>query len=574
MTVQCAKFQNLRADFRLISVRTSLLMVLLLAIMTSKASAQSAPGMSFIALSAHAAPQLQAVLTGQTPGSIGAYLSLPDPSGGIAIYQPTGATTASQNAFFSNGLTNNGRTCFTCHQPQNDWEISPPQILAQYRRTQGKSALFQPIDAAVCPDAPGVMASFSDPAFVQARSQLFNRGNFRISLNAPNALGPQDQTHITFDGTAAPEWVLAVEYDPTGCELDPVYGLPNNLLSVYRRPLPSANVAFLAQYDQTGNPKKFDIMWDGRERNLRTQFIDATLFHGQIDTPPDDESVTEGVRFQAGMFVGQVYGNAARDLTGGDGSGALGGPVNLYDLRQSSATPCSSSSTLSGELVCPPINQKVTLDDGTKVNLGSSLYAAFTGPTSRNPVSEAMRESIARGETIFNTRLFTIDHVAGLNDIKKDVLGSETGTCTTCHSNLNVNDDTKHDPKRLGIMDNSTGVAVMPWTADFPRFAFYCPIGTIPYFSNPVSSPNCPGGVTPCDKFITTDPGKGLIDGKCADLGKMKVPVLRGLAAREPYFHGGNAATLLDVINFYDRRFNIGFTDQEKDDLIAFLSSL
>jgi cytochrome c peroxidase len=50
--------------------------------------------------------------------------------------------------------------------------------------------------------------------------------------------------------------------------------------------------------------------------------------------------------------------------------------------------------------------------------------------------------------------------------------------------------------------------------------------------------------------------------------------ILRGLAARAPYFHNGSAATLLDAVNFYDQRFNIGFTDQQKEDLVNFLKTL
>jgi len=49
---------------------------------------------------------------------------------------------------------------------------------------------------------------------------------------------------------------------------------------------------------------------------------------------------------------------------------------------------------------------------------------------------------------------------------------------------------------------------------------------------------------------------------------------LRGLAARAPYFHNGSAATLMDVVNFYDQRFSIGFTDQQKQDLVNFLNTL
>jgi cytochrome c peroxidase len=52
---------------------------------------------------------------------------------------------------------------------------------------------------------------------------------------------------------------------------------------------------------------------------------------------------------------------------------------------------------------------------------------------------------------------------------------------------------------------------------------------------------------------------------------RISLPVV---AARAPYFHKGSAATLGDVITFYDKRFQVGFTAQEKADLIAFLNSL
>jgi len=65
-----------------------------------------------------------------------------------------------------------------------------------------------------------------------------------------------------------------------------------------------------------------------------------------------------------------------------------------------------------------------------------------------------------------------------------------------------------------------------------------------------------------------------MISGNCADIGKVKGPVLRGLAARAPYFHNGSAATLSDVVEFYNQRFAIGLTTQQKADLVAFLNAL
>jgi cytochrome c peroxidase len=72
----------------------------------------------------------------------------------------------------------------------------------------------------------------------------------------------------------------------------------------------------------------------------------------------------------------------------------------------------------------------------------------------------------------------------------------------------------------------------------------------------------------------TTDPGRALITGLWVDIGKVKGPILRGLAARAPYFHNGSAESLSDIVTFYEKRFNIDFTAQEKADLIAFLNSL
>ena len=48
----------------------------------------------------------------------------------------------------------------------------------------------------------------------------------------------------------------------------------------------------------------------------------------------------------------------------------------------------------------------------------------------------------------------------------------------------------------------------------------------------------------------------------------------RGVASRAPYFSNGSAKSLRDVIDFYDRRYRIGFSEQERLDLINFLSVL
>ncbi len=640
---------------------------MLAAFAPSRASAQTPPGMPLVAHNASEAPVLAITRTGgNLPATIPQDSTFKDPSGLISSYQPGGPTNTSTNAFFSTTITGNGRSCFTCHLPQNGWSITPFTIKAQFLLSGEQNALFQPVDAANCPNAPGATSN-SSAAFQGARGQLFKHGNFRISINAPNPLGSPGAT--TFNGSS-PQWVMTVKSDPTHCELDPKYGLPNNFASVYRRPLASTNQLM----DNPGNGPLpgFNVMWDAREPNLLQQFVDATEFHGQTNNAPTLEQQIEGASFQQGIYTAQSYDYGAQDLTGGDGSGALGGPTNLYtsrlepDINQAqfinapavggcaitgalypslsdvpawqANTPYSKNSfvldsngnlevastagtsggsepawptTITSETddgsvvwtlvevdgVCPALHPKETITNNqvpplppppatSKVNIGFDIYgppgpATFTGGSN---AAAAQRQSIARGERIFNERQFTIANERGLNDVTVNPRPGQT--CSTCHNNTNAGGDAFFTPKTNGIGDNSlpacsasitANCSTLPPAPDFPLFAFYCPTGSIKYFSNPVSSPNCarlPGSPSTCDEFDTTDPGVGLITGSCDDLGKMKVPVLRGLAARAPYFHGGNAARLSDVVSFYNARFNIGLSTQEKQDLINFLNSL
>src|SRR4029077_17832381 len=73
----------------------------------------------------------------------------PDPGGAIATFQPNGATITAKNGFFQN-LGTNGRTCFTCHQPQDGWSLS-----AQHARDRfdadSDDPLFRLVDGATCP---------------------------------------------------------------------------------------------------------------------------------------------------------------------------------------------------------------------------------------------------------------------------------------------------------------------------------------------------------------------------------------------------------------------------------------
>jgi cytochrome c peroxidase len=161
------------------------------------------------------------------------------------------------------------------------------------------------------------------------------------------------------------------------------------------------------------------------------------------------------------------------------------------------------------------------------------------------------RQAIARGQAIFNTRPITLAGIPGLNGQTfpngVTLPDSFIGTCTTCHDSPNAGNHSVKAPLNIGLTD--------------PAVAPYLPVYTL-------------RNVNTQDTVDTTDPGRAMITGKWADIGKFKGPVLRALAARPPYFHNGSAATLEDVIDFYERRFQLGLTAQEKSDLVAFLRAL
>jgi cytochrome c peroxidase len=69
------------------------------------------------------------------------------------------------------------------------------------------------------------------------------------------------------------------------------------------------------------------------------------------------------------------------------------------------------------------------------------------------------------------------------------------------------------------------------------------------------------------------DMGRGG-NGVWAELAKFRVPPLRGLAARAPYFHDGQAKNIKQAIKYHEDRFNIDLSHGKRKDLEAFLGAL
>ncbi len=425
-------------------------------------------------------------------------LFTPDPSGLLSTYSTTGHINLS-SAFFQN-LGSNGRTCASCHQPADAWSVTPAHIQARFAVSGGNDPIFRPVDGANCPSAD--VSSFS--AKRKAYSALLNKGLIRISLPVP-------------DGADFKIIDIQDPYDcPETTDLQP---------AMYRRPLPSTNLGFLAT-----------VMWDGRETvkgqaindDLATQAVDATLGHAEATNKPTAGQVADIVSFETALYTAQAFDVRAGNLTD---QGATGGPKDL-----------STQSFHIG------INDVLGADpSGAAFN--TNVFTEFASWDSARGPNAMDRRSVARGEALFNTLPITITGVAGLNDLPG--LATVNGGCTTCH-------DTPH------AGNHSVSLAIKIGTTDFPAVPALSTSGL------PVYTVECADGST----LKVTDIGRAMVTGKCADVGKLKGPILRGLAARAPYFHNGGAASLLDVVNFYDQRFNLNLSQQQKQDLVAFLRSL
>jgi cytochrome c peroxidase len=298
-------------------------------------------------------------------------------------------------------------------------------------------------------------------------------------------------------------------------------------LSLFRRPLPTTNVSFLST-----------VMWDGRETvkgqsvdaDLLTQANDATTGHAMAP-PLTAAQQRQIVDLEEALFTAQTLDNNARELTA---KHALGGPQNLANQ------PFHVG-------INDPLGKDPVTSDPPFTPVVFNPYDAWNNVPGGG--TDGVRASVARGQAIFNSRPISISNVGGLNSAPTDpISGTFNGTCTTCHDTPNVGDHSVPAPLNIGIADASRR------TADLPLYTF---------------TNNTTGDTTQ-----TTDPGRALVTGKWADIGKFKGPILRGLAARPPYFHNGSAATLDDAVNFYNNRFALGLSAQEHADLVAFLQTL
>jgi hypothetical protein len=443
-----------------------------------------------------------------SPQSLPNLFPLPNRSGWLETYNVNNAPISLKGAFFQS-LGTNGRSCASCHLPTEGWSISAAEVQLRFSLTRGLDPIFRTNDGSNCDQN-------IDTSTLQGRRQayslLLSRGLIRIALPVP----------------AGADFTVQSVINPYGCN-------DTSTLSMYRRPLPATNLKFLST-----------LMWDGREStppgtqkiiypdngqllaDLAHQAMDATMGHAQGAAPTAGQ-IQDIVNFETALRTAQAIDYRAGFL---NDSRATGGPVALgsqaFFIGINDSFPASFGFNPAGT----PFNPNIF-----------NLFNTWTNSRSTS------RASIARGQTVFNSKPIIISGVAGINDVP-GLPASFSGTCGTCHDSPNVGNHSVSAPLNIGVGDVTSALDVS-----------YLPVFTL---VNNVTGAS----------VQTTDPGRALITGKWADIGKLKGPVLRGLASRPPYFHNGSAATLADVITFYEMRFNIAFTPQEKADLLAFLNSL
>jgi hypothetical protein len=169
------------------------------------------------------------------------------------------------------------------------------------------------------------------------------------------------------------------------------------------------------------------------------------------------------------------------------------------------------------------------------------------GATPEEQARNAHRESVQRGHDVFFFRTFWIRDAMHINSVG---LGNPIKrTCATCHGMHMTGMDTANGWMDLGTTNHPFALepAESPWAKDLPPL--------------PLFKVTCRDDLPP-HPFLgrviyTQDPGRALISGKCEDVGAIVIQQFRGLAARAPYFSNGSAISLRELVDFYDRRFNI-----------------
>lgn len=474
---------------------------------------------------------------GNTPASKGAggVIVTPNPLGKLGTVSANGFDAGATESFF-HPLGSNGRSCVTCHLAEDAYTITPATAKSVARRNP-QDPLFDSADGGT--NCPPVFPQMPDARY---SSMLLKYALIRELIAIPSGAN----------------FSLVSATNPHRCQITPGSPAISGKLILFRRPLPSANLTFLS-----------DVRWDARETvkpiatgknltNLESLVFDlssqgnkASIGHELSPPILGSQALADIVAFERNLYTAQLTLKPLKDL------GERAGPGYL------------------AKTIAPGFF--IGQNDPLGKNFSSAVFTLFSdwepdhtqnGNHSSSGPPNDLQRAIGLGEKIFNSRPFLIANVQGLNSAKNDPLYNPAdplagrpivGTCSTCHNTPDVGSHSTSLPLNTGV------ASAVPLNNAGQPIPSILDIALLPVYTLKSSK----GAAV-----RVTDPGRALISGQWTDVGKMKVPVLRGLAARAPYFHNGSAKDLAAVIAFYNARFNIGLTQEESRALELFLSAL
>lgn len=466
---------------------------------------------------------------------VGSGVSLPremafeNPLGRLGVLNTAGPIETAGHPFFE-AIGTNARACVTCHQPANAMSVSVEALKERWRVTQGKDPIFAAVDGSNHPSLPQDQAS--------SHSLLLNRGLFRVGMPWP-------------PGGVTPEFTIEIVRDPTGVNRDATYGLrsASPTVSVFRRPRPVANLKYVTSPDglfnvklgvlmdkdpDTGLPSSMNIMADARAATLGIQaqgaYRDHQVGRGALPRAQLDRILA----FENQVYMAQSWDARGGSLVEPNGPAALG-PANVarnpVHVLNSAKTPAFH------------------------------FFDMWMAPSASTDARAEFRASVARGNDIFVNRRFWVKDVAHINSI--GLANPAKRSCAVCHNAQMSGMDLAPGWVDLGTTNYPTWTESPVWSesTDLPVFKLTCKAEAKPHpFLGRV--------------IYTSDPGRALVTGHCADIGAITMGQFRGLAARAPYFSNGSAKDLRELVDYYDRRFDMRLSGQDKQDLINFLGVL
>lgn len=252
-----------------------------------------------------------------------------DPSGIATTFSTRGFVDLTGEYFRPQGT--NGRSCATCHTPQNAWSINPDTIQARFALTNGTDPIFNPLDANN-PEA--------DLSTVEARraaySMMLTRGVFRRG-GAPRAVR---------------EWDVVAVDDP--------HGFANvSRIVQWRRPMPTINF-------HLGSAT---VAWDGGNTIGTDQLAGLTnqavrnVTGAQEGQPAPAQVIADIVNFETTLSTAQAVSFAAGSLSAHRARGGAeelsgmiraAGRFDLFDAWMDSPVPSRAQIARGQELFNTP----------------------------------------------------------------------------------------------------------------------------------------------------------------------------------------------------------------------------